>query len=247
MLNGSDVIAPNIRGTGDSTGSPNEDGTYLDYEGIYQFVSKKLVYLDKNITGHGYCLSSGPMTNIASQHPINLDIDRGFNKMGDVFGDTALEMALCVAENHEWISKVLKATVPPIISSITDKLIISYDNGSKFPAVKGSVFLLDASKDDVIPKQSTNALRVHLDKANLISSKITFNGKHVQPWDGKTSSKYQEFLAQRGTLRNFGNTPTDTLKERMAKMSNLHKIEYVSTLASKYNAKTSEASSYLSA
>lgn len=238
LMLGSDVIAPNIRGTGRSTGVPTENGTYIDYESVYQLLSKKLNYPDHKITALGYCLGTGPSSWLASKHPINLDIDRSFNKLGDVMGDAVLNYAKVYFNNYPKLLTVTGYVVPPVVSMFSDLFIISYHNGKNVKSVRGSICLVEADKDKVIPKDSMGRLKNNIDKTGVLSIKIIFAGGHCDAWDDETDMAYKKFMAERGTLRNYGTTAPLLPAKRIEGMGYVSQLMYMSALSSKIDIST---------
>jgi esterase/lipase len=87
LKQGHHVMVFNYRGFGKSSGSPSEEGFYLDAEAAYQYIKTVHKKSDDQITVLGYSMGSGPATDLAANHKIKLILDRYFSSMRDVATD----------------------------------------------------------------------------------------------------------------------------------------------------------------
>jgi len=212
LLTGQNCIVYNIRGTGRSQGKPTEIGTYFDIEAIYQYLIRVKRFSDPQITVVGYCLGGGAAVELAKNHPlINLTLDRSFLRISDICAEV-------VKEQWEDQLKAVGAkdsTIQQLSSWVSRAIswfVISYDNESKIPAVRGNVCILGASEDDVIPSESP-AILYRRTMAAANQKNITIQGGHCSPWDPLVEQQYAEHLSNSQVLNDFGVTKKWSLQE----------------------------------
>ncbi len=105
LMLGNSCMVFNIRGTGRSQGTPNEEGTHRDLEAVYQYVSNR-GFCNQRISVKGYCLGSGPAVHLASQPPIPLILDRPFAKISDIMSEFVSNLTAIPAGLFFRVSKI---------------------------------------------------------------------------------------------------------------------------------------------
>jgi hypothetical protein len=82
--NGANIFVFNYGGYGLSEGGPTVESTYRDADAAFAYVSKTKKVPNERITIHALSLGSAPGSYLASKHPVNIVIDRGFARVTDV-------------------------------------------------------------------------------------------------------------------------------------------------------------------
>lgn len=95
---GHHVMVFNYEGFGKSEGTPSEDGVYRSIEAAYQYLKQEKHCEDKSIVAWGYSLGSGAVSDLASKHPLDMVIDRGFSSMSQVAYQTAPQFCQTIAK-----------------------------------------------------------------------------------------------------------------------------------------------------
>jgi pimeloyl-ACP methyl ester carboxylesterase len=206
LLSGMSCIAFNIRGTGRSHGSPSEEGTYKDVEAIYQYLLLR-GFQNHQISIYGYCIGSGLSTHLASKHPIHLILDRPFARIADpmsqAVSDQIIDYFLLDAKSQKIIR--MKECFERALSFFINYCVISYDNGSKLPSVRGPICMIQSGKDELIPERSRAELQSRLSTNRRASLRTSNQIDHTDDWDAETESFFVEFLQSRNILRQFPN------------------------------------------
>lgn len=212
LLKGQSCVTFNIRGTGRSHGKPNEERSYRDIEAVYLFLQSK-GFSSNQICVWGYCLGAGLAVELASQYPIHLILDRPFAKIGDVavhFARAYINKYIKVDLENPKIKGIVDL-VTNISSSAINLFIISYDNLSKLPRVKGSIFYVHSDEDGVIPEGSRNKMREALKRNELAIIQTSDAFEHGGPWDSETEQIHETYLRKNGMFRRYPNTAAPPL------------------------------------
>lgn len=221
LLTGQSCLIFNLRGTGKSSHSPHEEGTYSDVTAAYRYLKSKS-YKDDQITVRGYCLGSGLATELAKDFPIHLVLDRPFGKIGDPMIEKSLSNATQFLHQKLKMGKVFQlmgwvgaksgldrfgVLAKRKLAMIVNSMIISYDNASKLGQARASVCLIQSNRDQMIPSFS----REEMQRVAVTLSAVTIHESgsydHVEPWDLQTTDVYQRHLLKFGLLRKFPETP----------------------------------------
>jgi hypothetical protein len=209
LLSGQDCVAYNIRGTGRSSGSPSEQKTYIDIETVYQFLVHEKGFFPSDITVHGYCLGSGPATQLARSHRgVNLILDRSFCRLSNVMADVAVGYILPEEKmGSSMLVRCARTVCRGVVSGFLNMCVFGYDNLSRMKHVTGSVCVVDATEDNVISPGDMDALRREAEARSKVKTDITFEGEHCGSWDEKTWAAYRKHLKDRQLSRSFGVSP----------------------------------------
>ena len=122
------VMTFNYEGFGASEGEISEKNVYRSTEAAYQYLKEIKKCDDKSLIGWGYSLGSGAVTELATKHPINIVIDRGFSSM----------------------STVAATEAPKLLKTAAKVLFITcahFDNERKLQFVKGNIFIAQGDED----------------------------------------------------------------------------------------------------
>jgi len=210
LLSGQSCMVFNLRGTGRSHGSPNEERSYRDIEAVAQFLHSK-GYEDSQISVQGYCLGSGMAVDLAARRPVHLILDRPFSKIGDVMASVVKGKA----EEHLPLSERQKGFLGRAIEIIVpigaNWAVMSYDNGSKIKRVRGSICYILSEKDDVIPEPSRENLKnAVVKKGGTVWGSGEFD--HCGSWDPRTEQFFVSHMSDhRLTRRHLPTMPPPRL------------------------------------
>jgi alpha/beta superfamily hydrolase len=204
LMRGNSCMVFNIRGTGRSQGTPNEEGTYRDLEAVYQYVSNR-GFCNNQITVKGYCLGSGPAVHLASKHPIHLILDRPFakisNVMSDIVSNSIIKRTNLDADSYK--ISFIKNCFDSTISTLIDWTVISYCNASKLKSVRGSICLIESDIDQVIPEKSRRQIRERLTSKPQAMCRISPDIGHCDEWDRRSELFFISYMQKNQMLRNF--------------------------------------------
>ncbi len=204
LMLGNSCMVFNIRGTGRSQGTPNEEGTHRDLEAVYQYVSNR-GFCNQRISVKGYCLGSGPAVHLASKHPIHLILDRPFAKIGHIMSDVVSNLIIKRANLNANSYKIrfIKNCFDSAISTLIDWTVISYSNASKLKSVRGSICLIESDKDQVIPEKSRRQIRECLAYKPRAMCRISPDIGHCDEWDRRSELFFISYMQNNQMLRNF--------------------------------------------
>ncbi|MDP1835206.1 MAG: hypothetical protein Q8K75_04670 [Chlamydiales bacterium] len=200
LFMGMDVFSYNIRGTGHSSGEPGEKATYTDASAVFEFLNQE--YAPVDMQWFGYCLGGPNASYIASQTPVHLLLDRCFCRIGDIFGNVAVQYSKLThidTFEAELLSDLLSSTT----SWLTSKFIIDYSNENHVRQTKMSVCVISAKEDDVIPPLSGRTLW-QAAPYNQKSTYIEMDAGHCDPWTQETREKFLKHQHTNHLLRSFG-------------------------------------------
>ncbi len=207
LLKGQSCMVFNVRGTGRSHGKPNEDRSYRDIEAVYQYLIHKGFTPDQMCV-NGYCLGAGLAVDLASRHPVNLILDRPFARIGDVMADVArdyiVELVKLDPENPR--TQMIGNFTSDAVSSVIDHFVISYNNKSKLPRVRGSILYVHSDKDEVIPVRSREKMKEALKVCPNATIQTSDAFEHCEPWDEATEQVHQDHSRRYGMARRYPNT-----------------------------------------
>lgn len=151
---GQNCLMFNIRGTGESSGSPTPKGTALDAEAAYQFVKAK-GFEDRDITLRGRCLGSAIAVQLATKHRLDVILEQPPDNIAKVPG-------AFVARTFHKVVRVETPNADRMIIGMTQRLLGSslegYDSEVAMPDVKGDVLILEATADEIVPHGSADRL-----------------------------------------------------------------------------------------
>jgi uncharacterized protein len=141
-----DLYFLNYRGYGGSTGSPTEEGLFVDSLAVYDLVQKD----HANISIIGRSLGSGVAVYLASMRKTD---------------------KLVLVTPYDSIENVAKHQFPlfPISLLLKDK----FDSASRAKNVSAETLLMIAEKDEVIPRQSSDALAAQFPAGRAATQTIT--------------------------------------------------------------------------
>lgn len=125
---GASVLMYDYRGYGRSTGSPTEQGTYLDAEAAYAWLTEVKKVPPGRIVFYGESLGAGVAVEMALRHEAaGLVVDSGFTSTVDM-GKTIFPFLPI-----QWMVR------------------FRYDNLAKIPHVKCPVLVTHSPQDDIVP------------------------------------------------------------------------------------------------
>jgi len=210
---GKNVIVFNIRGTGKSTGKPSKKGTYNDIEAVYQYLRKEKRFSPKQIHVYGYCLDSGPATELAYRHPGANLYDRASAKVSDIMASFVEKTILGDQQADErTFKKVLRSTLRTVFPGIISGTVISYNNAQKVPEIRGKIFALHSEHDHVVPRWSSDLLQLVCSKAisSSVASNVVYDDGigHCDPRSKGSEVILSEHMEENGdsSVRNFPTT-----------------------------------------
>lgn len=91
LMNGMNVMGFNVRGYGESTGTPTEKGVMKDFEAVYDYLQNHHPVDDKKILLKALCITGGPAANLAAKHPeINVLLDQSYSDFKNVVEDAII-------------------------------------------------------------------------------------------------------------------------------------------------------------
>lgn len=207
LLSGQSCIAFNLRGTGRSHGSPNENGSYLDIETVCQYLNHK-GFGDNQILVNGYCLGAGLAVDLAARRKVHLILDRPFAKIGDVIGNVIKEQAIVFLKiPKKGIRRyVLDILADDVIPEGVNRFLISYNNAKKIRTVRGPICYIHSNIDNVIPKKSREKFKQAVQRLPNATIQISDFFGHCDDWDPSTNQVFlthlQTFDAGRKYLLN---------------------------------------------
>lgn len=187
MEMGHPVFTFNYEGFGNSQGEPSEEGVYQSTEAAYQYLVKEKNCQDSDLTAWGYSLGSGAATELATKHPIDVVMDRGFSSMDRVAQEAA-----------------------PVGLQTMAKLVFictaHFNNLSKQKNVKGNVFIAQGNNDErMIKELHGDLLKREVDKlAKPKHHYVVVDAKHedtrfTTPWYSQRAEKEMLQLFLRST------------------------------------------------
>jgi len=222
LLKGMSIMVFDIRGTGRSTGTPSEAGTYNDIEAVYQYLKLMKKFSNDRIHVWGYCLGSGPATELAYRHPgVNLYIDRAAARVTDIATDVAEIAALGNQQpNESTIVGASRAAIRAVLPAVLDKTVISYNNAEKIAKIRGRIFFLYGSYDNVIPPWSSDRLDERLSEENTANSDrfiVIDSIGHGDDWSFAAEDTLNSYMGNVGacSVRVFPETDTRTDLEKL--------------------------------
>lgn len=174
---GHHVLCFNYSGFGKSQGQASEKSIYNSSETAYQYLIQEKKCNDKNIVCWGYSLGSGPAAYLASKHPIDTVIDRGFASMTQVAVDNT-------------------APLLKVPAAILTEIAAPFDNIPKLKKAKGRVLVVQGSNDKRMIKESHESKFKSAIKNKKGSVYKVVNSEHQDgdsPWYS-TSSEFKEFI-----------------------------------------------------
>lgn len=147
------VVVFNYRGFGQSSGSPSQLGFNLDAEAVYQYLKSQEID-DEKIAVLGYSMGTGPATDLAAHHRIDLILDRYFSSMSDVAYD-----------HGGFIAKM--------IFKLGDA---DFDIRTKIRSVEGRIFLANGMYDSTMRRYHRDYLESSLE--GRAATFVEFQGGH---------------------------------------------------------------------
>jgi fermentation-respiration switch protein FrsA (DUF1100 family) len=157
---GADVFIIDYRGYGRSDGQPNEEGTYLDAQAAYEYLTKTLNRDPRTIVLYGESLGAAVAVDLATKVPVaGVITEEAFTSSADV-GQSMfpfLPVRLLVRNKYDTLSKIGRINAP---------LLILHSRDDEYFSMRHPERLLAAARD---PKRLVELRGGHND-AFLVSA-----------------------------------------------------------------------------
>jgi hypothetical protein len=128
----------------------------LDAETAYQFLIKQ-GYADKDMIVHGHCLTSFPLTKLATRHcGMHVVIDRSYVNLGDDLYKSDKESI--DKQSISLPSKTAKKIGSFIYSRIV-KSLFSDDHTTLAPKIAGNVCFINGKEDSLVTQTQVDAIK----------------------------------------------------------------------------------------
>lgn len=93
LLKNMNVMMFNFRGYGNSEGTPTMEGLQIDMETAFQFLKEKSKHEDRQILLKALCLSGGPASSAAAQHPdCHIFLDQSYSSFKKLVKDVVVSL-----------------------------------------------------------------------------------------------------------------------------------------------------------
>lgn len=183
LLKGINVLLFDIRGYGESSGTPTETKSYIDIDTCYQYLTKEKGIKNNNLIIHGHSLGGALATSLAARMPeTHLIIDRSFADFPEIAGQ-------------------LFPSIQKVVKSILSKMV-TYSPALLLDKVTGHILVVEGANDGVIPTQQREKLRQHLsENENHVILEVPFG--HVEQWtnDPESATVFDTFLKRANLKR----------------------------------------------
>lgn len=140
---GWDTLLFDYRGYGHSTGSPTEEGTYVDAERFHEWATTEGGYDAAEIVLFGESLGCAVAVELARRRPVaGVLLESGFASLVDIGRDRYpfLPVALLARDRYASIDKVGDLDVPLLVLHSPDDEIIGVDHGRRLAAAANAPF-----------------------------------------------------------------------------------------------------------
>lgn len=134
------VMVFNYEGFGLSEGSRSEAGVYRSVDAAYHYLLEVKKCPPESLLGWGYSLGSAAVANLATNHEIDVILDRGIDDMSIVASET--------------VNKLFSITTGSMVGSILGFLTkiafvvsVRFDNLSKMGSVQGRVLIAQETEN----------------------------------------------------------------------------------------------------
>ena len=149
---GLSVLIIDYRGYGKSTGKPSEQGTYIDAETAWDYLTKEKKINSDEIIIFGRSLGGAIATQLGEKH---------------------LSAALIVESGFTSIADIGKHYYPYLPTSLLTR--IKYPSINRIPNIKSPVLIIHSVNDDIVPYKFGRQL---FDKANNPKVFLEIDGNH---------------------------------------------------------------------
>jgi hypothetical protein len=171
---GHNVMVFNYEGFGLSEGKKSEAGVYRSVEGAYQYLKQVKGCDDDHVVAWGYSLGSGAVSELGTQHKIDIVLDRGFSSMSQVA--------------YEAAPKGLKN-----IAKIIFTVAAHFNNLKKINKVKGQVFIAQGKFDTTMSEAGARLHELVGPEARVIYRDVNSAHHHYSDvWFGQEGEDRQE-------------------------------------------------------
>ena len=169
---GFDVLLFDYRGFGRSTGSPTEQGTYLDAERVWEYATVEAGYDARRIVLVGESLGCAVAVELATRREVAaVALESGFTSIVDMGRERYpfLPVGLLARDRYASIDKVGELDVPLLVLHSPDDEVIEIEHGRRLAAAAGAPFheLEAGHNDGGFTRRATDreAMRQFLDAA----------------------------------------------------------------------------------
>ncbi|MEF9427051.1 MAG: alpha/beta hydrolase, partial [Candidatus Mariimomonas ferrooxydans] len=128
-----DVMIFDYRGYGMSTGSPSENGLYLDAEAVFNYLVNEKAILPWEIIVYGESLGAAIAVDLAGKHDLGgIIIEGGFTSVSDMTKKILPFIpAVIYASRYDALEKIKNIKSPKLIFHSVDDEIIPFEMGEK--------------------------------------------------------------------------------------------------------------------
>jgi pimeloyl-ACP methyl ester carboxylesterase len=167
--NGYGVLLTDYRGYGKSSGSPSENGLYMDAEASLKYLKNKKHLEERNLFVWGVSLGSAVAVDLASKHKFK----------GLVLSSTFTDIADVAA--YLLNTKINKENNPNLSLNIYYfikflPLSIKYDNFAKIKKINCPILIINSKQDRQFPYEMAEELASQNKKAKLFLSEYGAHG-----------------------------------------------------------------------
>lgn len=224
LMRGMNVMAINFRGYGTSTGNPTEQGLIRDIDAAYQYIKEKHSIADEKILLKALCVSGGPATSFAAQHPnVNLFIDQSYADFNDLIQEQLKEnIDDFVKDNSLDYPKIKSLTkwvyknMPSLVHAFVKLAAPAWSIKKEIGKLKGHIGILLTTKDDTMKLdrdvQRNYQAALNSGKAHSVSI-FAMEGEHGNSWLKPLSNPYPAKFVDEATAKSI----SSKLKEKIHK------------------------------
>ncbi len=131
---GLSTLVFDYRGYGKSNGSPDEEGTYLDVEAAWKYLTETRGIAQKKIAIHGRSLGGAIASRLVVDHtPGALIVDSSFTSLPEIGQEIYpfLPVRLLIRFDYSTVENVAKARCPVLVIHSTDDELVPYHHGEQ--------------------------------------------------------------------------------------------------------------------
>lgn len=167
--NGYGVLLTDYRGYGKSSGSPTENGLYMDAEASLKYLKNKKHLEERNLFVWGVSLGSAVAVDLASKHKFKaVVLSSTFTDIEDVAA--SLLNTKINKENNPNLSLNIYYFIKFL------PLSIKYDNFSKIKKINCPILIINSKQDEQFPYEMAEELASQNKKAKLFLSEYGAHG-----------------------------------------------------------------------
>lgn len=191
LMRGVDVMLVNLRGYGESQGTPSVDGSYLDVEAAYQFVKKENPSMpDSKIVAWSMCLSGGIAAHLAEKHPgMNLFLNQTYADMRAIIKKEVSEavekwmgLQKQTVKEHNRIKAFFSSVITELVHFALSFITPNYRVNEHLKNIKGHVCTIQALSDSIMGQKETAEMAAIMREKQIPHQKIEIPGQHCTNW-----------------------------------------------------------------